>query len=220
MTITRPHRPHARRPITSLCGLLLGLAGLTAVPLCGVATAQPRPEPAPVAPADASARERQHAELHVRYAEARVRLAEADLAKAHELNQRFPNAVPAAELAELEDRIRLLRDLAKAARDKPHGNGLALQRAAARSAAARARMAVESARAARAVSENAVSPIDLERLERKAEVAELRAQLWDDPVLVPSLIDEMQVQIEQLQEQVLELVTQLELVRKQTITNP
>jgi len=219
VTITRPRRPRALRPITSVC-VVLGLASLTAGPLSGVATAQPRPESAPAEPPDVSARERQHAELHVRYAEARVRLAEADLAKARALNERFANAVPASEIAELEGRIGLLRDLARVARDRPHGNGLALQRAAARAAAARARMAVESARAARAVAENAVSPIDLERLERKAEVADLRAQLWDDPVLVPSLIDEMQVQIEQLQEQVLELSTQFELVRKRTVTDP
>lgn len=185
-----------------------------------VAPAQ-QPPTRPAVPADAAARQRDHADLHARYAEARVRLAEADLRKARDLNERFPNAVPVSELSALEDRIVLLRTLATQAREKPHGNGLEVQRASARAAATRAAAAAESARRTRREQKaEAITAIDLERLELKAEVARLRAELWDDPILVPSLIDELQVQIEQLQEQVQELSAELEVIRSLRITKP
>lgn len=207
----------ARRPAAPLRTRATLVAVLAAAPLLAHGQQPARP----AVPADGAAREREHADLHARYAEARVRLAEADLRKARDLNERFPNAVPASELSALEDRIGLLRALATQAREKPHGNGLEIQRTSARAAAARAAAAVESARRTRREQKaDAVTEIDLERLELKAEVARLRAELWDDPVLVPSLIDELQVQIEQLQEQVQELSAELEIIRSRGIIKP
>lgn len=203
--------------VASLVATALAIA-----PAVVPASAQPPREP-PAAgdadgtePVDFSPRERQHAALHVRYAEARVRLAQADLEKARELNRQVPNAVSAIELAALEDRIALLEGLARDARERPHGNGLAVQRASSRDAARRALAAIETARRVKRSSGSdgsRITDIDLSRLELRAEVARLRAELWDDPVMVPSLIDEMQVQIEQLSEQVHDLTHQLELLR-------
>jgi len=220
MTIHPRARRTAGRPAAAVLVAALAAGFFGTTPLVRPVRGQPpapadRPDPVGI-----SQREREHAALHVRYAEARVRLAKADLEKARELNRRHANTVPAGELAALEDRIELLETLARDARDRPHGNGLSIQRASSRAAAARAQSALESARAARRGADNAYSEIDMARLELRAEVARLRAELWDDPVMVPSLIDEMQVQIEQLHEQVQDLSDQLEVIRSRAITTP
>jgi hypothetical protein len=200
--------------------VVLAAGVATAVPGVRITSAQPPVKDDAEEQSDASPREREHAALHVRYAEARVRLAQADLEKARDLNRKHPNAVPAGEVKAIEDRMALLETLARDARDRPHGNGLSIQRASSRAAAARAQAALESARAARRIADNAVTDIDMTRLELRVEVTRLRADLWDDPVMVPSLIDEMQVQIEQLHEQVQDLSDQMEILRSRTTANP
>ena len=194
--------------------LVIAAAVLSAAPHGGVFAQESR------APETNPDRAGAHADLHVRYAEARLALAEVDLERARQLNRRFANLVPAGEIAALEDRVGLLRGLARQARDTPHGHGLAIQRAAAHAAAARAAIALESARAARRTAATALSDIDLARLELRLEVARLRADLWDDATLVPSLIDDMQLHIEQVQEQLAELQHEVETIRASSIVKP
>jgi hypothetical protein len=50
----------------------------------------------------------------------------------------------------------------------------------------------------------------VQRHETKAEIARLRLALWEDPANVPSIIDEMQMQIDQLTDHVVDLLDQIE----------
>lgn len=147
-----------------------------------------------------------HDDLHVRYAEARVRLAEADLRKFVEFNTRHPNGVSANHLARLEARVRALKEQAAAIRENPHGGAGAGQRARAKTASAIAEAELDAARRLAAERPGVVPASTLERLEILADVARLRVELWEDPANLPSPFDEMQMQIDQLTDLVMDLV--------------
>jgi hypothetical protein len=147
-----------------------------------------------------------HDDLHVRYADARLRLAEADLRKFVELNARHPRSVSAAHLSRLEARVRSLREQAAAVRENAHGGAGAGHKARARMAAAVADAELDGARRLAAEHPDAVPASALERLEIVADVARLRLALWEDPANLPSPFDEMQMQIDQLTDLVMDLV--------------
>jgi hypothetical protein len=146
-----------------------------------------------------------HDDLHVRYADARVRLAEADLRKFVEFNTRHPKSVSANHLSRLEARVRALKEQAASIRENPHGGANAGQRARARMASTIAEAELGDARRLAAEHPGVVAASKLERLEILAEVARLRLELWEDPANLPSPFDEMQMQIDQLTDLVMDL---------------
>ena len=167
--------------------------------------------PAAADPAEAVAPPvRADAALHVRYAEARLRLAELKLAKGEELNRRTPGLLTETDMRRLRNRVEVLRAQVAATKDLPHGNGLSEQRAEAK---AMARIAAEDLQAATAVHRRqpqAVSENDLRQCEVKAEIARLRADLWDDPTFRGSVVDVMQMQIDQIADVVTEAAAAVE----------
>lgn len=190
-------RPRCRlRSIASAAALLAAVAG----PLTGVGRAD---EDGP--PLDASSA------IHVRYAEARLDLARLDLERAIEADESAGGrGVSETDLRRLRARIRVLESQLEATRAAPHGNGIESQKARARIAAEVAEEDLRSAEEIRERMPAAFPEIDLRRARKRVEIARLRVDLLEDPENVPSLIDQMQLQIDQLTDHVLDLLDAVE----------
>ncbi len=149
------------------------------------------------------------AELHVRYAEARLKLARLDLERAEVVDDRAGGGgVSETDMRRLRARVRMLESLVGATRSNPHGNGLDGHLARARVAVEIATEDLESAE--RTASTGAMDRIMVERYRTRLEIAELRLALLEDPTNVPSPFDQMQLQIDQLTDHVLDLLDQIE----------
>lgn len=147
-----------------------------------------------------------HTDLHGRYADARLRFAETRLFKAESLNRERPGEVTEADLRSLRARVELLRADIEETRKRPHGNGFAAQRQAARAAV---RLAEHDLRAARAVNQHhadTIRPVDIRLRELRLEIASLRLEIWDDPAFLASSTDVLQMQIDQLVDQLQDVV--------------
>jgi hypothetical protein len=142
-----------------------------------------------------------HAKLHVGYAEARLKLAEAKLEKAKQLNAASPGQVSSTDLRSLASRIDVLRDELADTDGHEHGYGFVAQRRAARAAAVMAEQHLDEGRAIHARRADAVSPIELRIRELRLEIARLRARIWEDPSFLASPTDVLQMQIDQLGDQ-------------------
>lgn len=150
------------------------------------------------------------AKLHVRYAEARLQLGRLKLEQAEKLNAATPGLLSETDMRRLRQRVAVLEAQVGATRDQPHGNALEAQRAEAK---AMARIAAEDLSAAVAVHRRvpgALSDNKLRQFEARAEIARLRAELWDDPSFRRSPIDVMQMQIDQLADLVIEAAEAVE----------
>jgi hypothetical protein len=144
-------------------------------------------------------------DLQLRYAEARLKLAELNLARAREATRKIETSIGPREIGRLESQVRLARRQVEIARERPRTTVNQTNLAAAEIAVADAR--ADLAAAGRAIERNpgAISAINLERLRTKLELAELHLQLLEQPAYVPSLIDEMQWHIDQLTNQLIDL---------------
>ena len=194
--------PPPRRAALRRSGVILALL----LPLLAAAAAADEP-----APADASSL------LHLRYAEARLKLARLALERARAADaQAGARVVSETDLRRLEARIRVLEGQVEVNRTVPHGNGIHAQIARARAAAEVADEDLRQARDLHDRQPKAIHPIDLDRYAARAEIARLRVELLEDPENVPSIIDQMQLQLDQLTDHVLDLLDQIE--NQRTIT--
>ncbi len=160
---------------------------------------------------DPAERRSAHDELHSRYAEARLKLAELDLEKATLLESRGSGRIVSdQDRRRLRSRVAVLQEIAEATRKQPHGTGIEGQRARARAAVTVADADLEQARNLHDLKPTAFTALAVQRHETKAEIARLRLALWDDPENAPSIIDEMQMQIDQLTDHVVDLLDQIE----------
>ena len=155
------------------------------------------------------------ADLQVRYAESRQRLAELNLERANQANQLVPNAVGPREVARLARHVDLTRRQAEIARENPRTTVKQTNLAAAEIAVANVRDDLEAARKANErtatdVKLAAVAAVNMRRLEAMLEMAEIHLELLNRPNYVPSLIDEMQWHIDQLTNEVIDLRHQLD----------
>ena len=169
---------------------LLAVAGIV-----GIALAQP-----PAAAPDAAAW--RHSKLHGSYAEARLKLAEAKLQKAQQLNALFPGQVSVTDLRSHSTRIDVLRDELADTEGHEHGYGFVAQRRAAEAAVKLAEAQLEESRAINERKPGAVSPIEMEIRARRLEIAKLRTAIWHDRAFLASPIDVLQMQLDQLGDQV------------------
>ncbi len=155
------------------------------------------------------------AELQIRYAENRLRLAELTLKRAQRANQLSPDAVGPQEVARLTRHVKLTRRQVEIARNRPRTTVKQTNLAAAEVAVANAKSELVAARKAnmRTASDAkvaAVTAINIARLEAALAMAEVRLELLRRPSYVPSLIDEMQWHIDQLTNEVIDLRHRLE----------
>lgn len=191
----RPLSPRAPRGILTAC-VALTLLVVAAIGRPSRADDPPRSE---------------HDLLHQRYAEARLALAELDLEKATILDREGQGGIVSDyDWRRLRSRVAVLRELVAISRDRPHGTGLDGQRARAKAVAKVAEEDLEQARAIHDRQPDPLNEIGVRRAEAKAEIARLRVALWEDPANVPSIIDEMQMQIDQLTDHVIDLLDQVD----------
>lgn len=155
------------------------------------------------------------AELQLRYAESRQRLAELNLERAQRANQLTPRAVGPREVERLGHHVELTRRQVAIAKENPRTTVRPTMLAAAEIAVANARADLQAAfraneRTAADVKLAAVTAVNIERLKTQLEMAEVRLELLKRPNYVPSLIDEMQWHIDQLTNEVIDLRHRLE----------
>ncbi|MDA0255203.1 MAG: hypothetical protein O3C39_08955 [Planctomycetota bacterium] len=158
-------------------------------------------------PAEAEAKE---ADLRIRYALARLRLAELDLERALAANQQVKGAIGEREIARLRDHIRLLERQVEITREQPRTAARQATIAAAELALDTAVADLEAARRANQRVKGSVSGINIERLETRVELAEIRVELCRNPAYELSLLDEMQWNIDQLTDQMIDLRQRVE----------
>ena len=155
------------------------------------------------------------AELQVRYAESRQRLAELNLERAKRANQLVPKVVGPREVDRLARHVELTRRQVEIARKNPRTTVKQTNLAAAEIAVADAQADLEAARKANERTADdlklaAVAEVNIDRLAAVLEMAEIHLELLNRPNYVPSLIDEMQWHIDQLTNEVIDLRHQLE----------
>jgi hypothetical protein len=160
----------------------------------------------PALAATPSPAELAHADLHGRYAEARLRLAQANLAQAEHLAETVPGQVGGLELASLRRRIEVLKRHVVTSREQAHGNGFGLATTAAMTAVRQAEDELATARSANMRQPETVSQTTLRQLEAAAELAQARLAVWNDPSFLDSPLQVMQMQIDQLADEVFDLV--------------
>lgn len=150
------------------------------------------------------------AALHVRYAEARLKLARLDLERAMLLDERAGGAqVSETDMRRLRARVLVLERLVEATRLHPHGNGIEAHKARARAAVEVAVKDLESVTDA-APEDDAMRRIIVDRYRSRLEIARLRLAVLEDPTNVPSPFDQMQLQIDQLADHVVDLLDMIE----------
>jgi hypothetical protein len=149
-------------------------------------------------------------DVQVRYAMAKLKLAELDLQRAVKLNRPVANAIGALEITRLTNHVRLMQRQLEIAQGRPQSSAREVAMAAAELARDTAQADLDAARAANRRTEGAIKEINIQRLETKLEIAEIRLELFRNPAYVPSPIDEMQWHIDQLTEQLIDLRHRLE----------
>jgi len=164
----------------------------------------------PASSATGAPDERRHADLHSRYAVARLRLATASLEKARALGRVFPGQVSQREIRSLERGGEILRAHVDVTHRYPHGNSYTLARCTARMANLQAEEDLAAAHGANERHAGTVSRETIGVLEARAEVAAARLSLWEDPAFLEAPQAVMQMQIDQLADQMLELTQRID----------
>jgi len=102
----------------------------------------------------------------------------------------------------------VLRELVAANHDPSNGVGIQGQRVRAKAGLQLAKDDLEEAKAIHDRDPSDFTALAVRRYQSKADIAGLRLALLDDPANVPSLIDQMQMQIDLLTDQVIDLMDQ------------
>lgn len=150
------------------------------------------------------------ADLQVRYALARLRLAELDLERALASNRETAGSIGERELERLRNHIKMMEKRLEIARDQPRTASRQAMVAAAEAACVNARSDLDAALRAKGRQDRSVSDLTIQRLRAKLELAEIRLELCRTPEYELSLLDEMQWNIDQLTDQVIDLRHQVE----------
>jgi hypothetical protein len=191
----------------------LAMAALLLVGIAGIAWQSPRAEPGPSAAAPAAS------DVHLRYADARLKLARLDLEKALRQNKAAGAAqVPESDIRRLQLRVGALERQVEAIRTDPEGKLDGGQIARAEAVAVLAREDLRRLERIRAASPIAVAEIDVDRVRAKVEIAELRVELWKDPAHQLSVTDRVQIQIDQLTDILIDLLDDIE--NRRTVAAP
>jgi hypothetical protein len=176
----------------------------------------PITEPAPAANATAAAPH----DLQVRYAQARLRLAELDLERAIAASAAAKDSVGSREVQRLRTHVDMLRHQVDIARSHPRTAARQAATAAAEAACTDARADLEAALRANQRTPFTVSDINVERLRAKVELAEVRLAMCKSPDYELSLLAEMEWNIEQLTDEVIDLRHRVETGAKQDAGQP
>jgi hypothetical protein len=130
-------------------------------------------------------------DVQIRYALAKLKLAELDLQRAVKLNRPVSNSIGALEITRLTNHVRLMQRQVEIAQGKPQSSAREVALVAAELARETAQADLDAALAANKRTEGAIKEINI--------------KLFRNPTYVPSPIDEMQWHIDQLTEQLIDL---------------
>lgn len=144
-------------------------------------------------------------DAQVRYAEARLRLAELDLERASAVNERAHDAIGERELGRLRTHVATLQRHVAIAREHPRTAARQASIAAAEAACADARGDLEAAERVNDRTAGSVSEINVRRLRARVELADARLELCRNPDYELSLLAELEWNIEQLTADVIDL---------------
>lgn len=153
-------------------------------------------------------------EQRVAFAAACLKLAEAELAEAEDLNRRVENAVSEFEVERLKKCVALAQNNYSYAQQ-----GVDYSQSIAEYVQARADLAeldLKMAEEVKAKHPDHISDAELAKLRCYAEVCRLRVALSDEPVSTMSIIDHLHWETHRLSEEVLQLNRRLERLEKKT----
>lgn len=149
-------------------------------------------------------------ELAVRYAQASLKLAEIDLRKAEEQNKKVPRTIPQVIVERLRRNVAVSEAQLEQALQPSAGGAVNVHVRYAEERVRIAELEIEKAQKARQRDPDAVPAVEVERLALAADVARLRLDMWRNPVYLPSLLDQMQWQLDRLSEEVIDLNKRVE----------
>lgn len=159
--------------------------------------------PAPVSTAGGESGAANH--LQVRYAVARLRLAELDLERALAINAAAAHAIGEREIARLRNHVALLERQVAIARRHPRTAARQVTIAAAEAGCADARADLAAAERAAERLPDSVSQLNIDRLRAKLDVATIRLELCQSPEYELSLLAELEWNVEQLTDELIDL---------------
>lgn len=200
--MNHPGSPFRAAAVATLCAAM-SAAAEPETPTPPAATLQAEEAPPAVASPDN--------QLQVRYAEARLRLAELDLERALAINEQVHDAIGEREIQRLRNHAAMLKRQVEIAREHPRTVARQASIAAAEAACVDAQGDLDAALRANHRTPGSVSDINVARLRAKVEVAEIRVALCKSPDYELSLLAELEWNIEQLTDEVIHLRHQMEI---------
>ncbi len=160
--------------------------------------------------------ERKHDNLLIRLADARLRLAQADLDHALDRNRQVPGNVSNLELKKLKTNIEVAKKQLAVSKELSYGTAYPNQLVAAQAAAELAEQALRSSLKSNEAIPGTIPLSLVNRRKINVELTKIRVELWKDPgAYIPSMMHEMQWQIDRLTEQVIELNQRFDTVEDQ-----
>ncbi len=141
----------------------------------------------------------------VRYARASLELAKIELKKLEEQNKKVPRVVPAIIVERAKMNVKVAEAQVEQAIGPSAGGTANVHIRYAEERVKVAELEFEKAKEARRRNPDAVIELEVERLRLVAETARLRLAMWRDPVYLPSLLDQMQWELDRVSEEVVEL---------------
>ncbi len=148
--------------------------------------------------------------ISVRYARASLELAKVELKKLMNAEKEVPRVIPPIILERAKANVKVAEAQLEQALLPSTGGAVNVHIRYAEERVKVAELELEKARKAKARNPNAVLDVEIERLELVAETARLRLAMWRDPVYLPSLLDQMQWQLDRLSEEIIELNKRVE----------
>lgn len=186
-----------RRAVTMVIGCAAVLTGSRAS--CVAADGPPPADGRPTVAVDPP-----H-ELQVRYAQARLRLAELDLQRAIVANEKVRDAIGDREVQRLRNHVDMLKRQVAIAREHPRTAARQASIAAAETACVDARADLEAAERANQRTPGTISDLAMERLRAKVDLADIRLEVCGSPGGELSLLAELEWNLEQLTDEVIDL---------------
>lgn len=153
---------------------------------------------------------REPAEVRLEYARTQLALAKVEFEEANDSNTHVPGTISLVTLNRLRGNVTAAEELVALAQEYRSGDIASTQLCYAQSKARVAELDYSLAKQQRQRSPESITRYRLERLRLTAELTRLRLEMWQEPKHIPSLIDEMQWQIDRLGEEVLDLHRRLE----------
>lgn len=148
--------------------------------------------------------------IPVRYAQACLELAKIELKKLVEHEKKVPRGVPAIILERARMNVKVAEAQLNQALVPSAGGMVNVHIRYAEERAKVAELEFEKAKEARQHNSDALIELEVERLGLVAETSRLRLAMWRNPVYLPSLLDQMQWQLDRLSDEIIQLNKRVE----------